>query len=130
MLQYFAKETRHCTLVLPTQHKNVDDITVLVDRAPEVVPLPANLHHYLIHEPRVAELAATFAEVVRIIGTEFCTPQPNRLVGNGNAAFGQQILDVAKAQLKTVVILNGATDDLRREPVASIDVVYASIVPD
>jgi hypothetical protein len=73
-----------------------------------------------IHEPRVAELASAFAEVGRISGAEFCTPQPNSFLGNDIAAFGQRILDVAKAQLKTAVISNGATDDLRREPVAPI----------
>lgn len=92
--------------------------------------LTANRNHHLIHEPRVAERSAASPKLVRVIGAEFRTPQPNRFIGNGDSAFGQQILDVTQAQLESMVVPNGTTDDLWRKAVATIFVCHAAIVPE
>ena len=53
-----------------------------------------------------------------VVGPEGLTPQPDRLVRDGDPAFGEQILDVAEAQAKAVVEPDCVTDDLGRKVVA------------
>jgi hypothetical protein len=47
-----------------------------------------------------------------VVSAEFLTPLPDRFVGNLDAALGQKIFDIAKAQLEAVVEPHGMTDDL------------------
>src|SRR5450631_4175161 len=47
-------------------------------------------------------------------------PAPDRLVGDDNPPFGQQILDVAEAQREAIIEPDRALDDFRREAVASV----------
>src|ERR1700674_2906619 len=54
------------------------------------------------------------AEIGRDLGPEVVHPAPHGLVGNGNPAFGQQILDVAQAQGEPDIQPNRLLDDLRR----------------
>ena len=51
---------------------------------------------------------------------EMIHPAPNGLVGNRDAAFRQQILDVAKAQREPEIEPNRPLNDLRRKPVTGI----------
>jgi hypothetical protein len=44
-------------------------------------------------------------------------PAPNSFVGDHDAALGQQILDVAKAQGKQLIESDRLLDNLRREAV-------------
>ena len=46
-------------------------------------------------------------------------PSPDRLVGEVQAALGEQILDVAEAQGEARVQPHSVSDDVRRELVAS-----------
>ena len=55
-----------------------------------------------------------------VVGPEGLTPQPDRLVRDGDPAFGEQILDVAEAQAKAVVEPDCVTDDLGRKAVAAV----------
>ena len=79
-LQHFTEKPLGSTLVFSALHENIDDIAVLVDCAPKIMSLTVYRYHHLIHKPPVAELPATFSECVRVVGTELCTPQTNRLV--------------------------------------------------
>ena len=55
-----------------------------------------------------------------VVGPEGLTPWPDRLVRDGDPAFGEQILDVAEAQAKAVVEPDCVTDDLGRKAVAAV----------
>ena len=62
-------------------------------------------------------------------GTEFATPQSDRLVGHGDAALGEQVFDIPEAEGEPMIEPHGVTDDLGREAVASIQRFHRSIVP-
>ena len=51
---------------------------------------------------------------------DLAQPLPNRFVRHDDAAFGQQILDVAEAQAKAVVEPDCVTDDLGRKAMPKV----------
>ena len=52
--------------------------------------------------------------------SEIVHPAPNGLVGNRDAAFRQQILDVAEAEREPEIQPNRPLNDLRRKPATGI----------
>ena len=55
---------------------------------------------------------------------EMVHPAPDGLVGKPNAAFRQQVFDVAQAQGEPEVEPDRLMDDLRREPVAVVAIFF------
>src|SRR6201984_797824 len=55
-LQQLAEEPRGRGCVAPALDQNVEDISVLVDRAPKIVLLAADPDEHLVHVPLVAGL--------------------------------------------------------------------------
>jgi hypothetical protein len=53
--------------------------------------------------PGIAQASRPAPEEMSVRGTEGSTPQPNHLVGHGDAALGEEILGISKAQTETVV---------------------------
>jgi hypothetical protein len=51
-------------------------------------------------------------------GTEFQHPSPDGLVGDLDAALGEQLLDIPEAQGEAEIEPHGVPDDGGREPVA------------
>ncbi len=55
---------------------------------------------------RLPTRAPAVAQRPGVVGPEGLTPRPDRLVRDGDPAFGEQILDVAEAQAKAVLSKN------------------------
>jgi hypothetical protein len=64
--------------------------------------------------------APAAAQPPRIFEPERQTPVPNGLVGDGDAALGQQVFCIANTQAEAVVEPDGVTDDLGRESIAVV----------
>ena len=60
------------------------------------------------------------AQLPGVVGPEGLTPLPDRLVRDGDPAFGEQIFYVAEAQAKAVVEPDCVTDDLGRKAVVAV----------
>ena len=55
-----------------------------------------------------------------VLGTEFDTPQPDRLVTDPNTTLGHKVLDVAAAQIEAMIEPDNVLNYLRRESVAFV----------
>ena len=53
-LQELAKEPLGCTSIATRLHEDVDDIAVLIDSAPEILPLTPDRDEELVQVPGVA----------------------------------------------------------------------------
>ncbi len=93
--QQFPKETRGRLSSTPGLDEDVNDVTVLVNRPPEI-PTPAlNLHTELIQIPDVAQPTATAPQSPRVVEPERLTPLPNRFVRHGDPSFGEEVFDIS-----------------------------------
>src|ERR1700741_24369 len=70
--------------------------------------------------PRGVRLGAASPQVCCNHRPEMVHPAPNGFIGDRNAAFRQQIFDVAKAQGEPQIEPDCPPDDFSREPVAFV----------
>ena len=108
--QQFAEETRGCPSIPPRLYENVDHVTVLVDGPPEILTAALNIHEQLVQIPRVAQATWSVPQPPSVVGLERPTPVPNGLVGDGDAALGEQVLGITEAETKAVVEPDGVTE--------------------
>ena len=76
-------------------HEDVDHVAVLVHGAPEILSPALNGDEELVQMPGIAPPAQAAAQRPGVVGPKGLTPLPDRLVRDGDPAFGEQILDVA-----------------------------------
>ena len=98
-LEELAKESLGGALVAPRLNQDVEDITVLIHGPPKVEALAIDAEINLIQMPLVAPAGGAAAQRVGEVLAKFQTPLADRLVGDNDAARGQQFLDIAIAQL-------------------------------
>ncbi len=75
---------------------DVDDVTVLVDRSPQVLLATVQSNEQLIEMPRVSEAPAPVPQPAGIRAAERATPPADRLIGDRDAPLGQEVIDVTK----------------------------------
>lgn len=63
-LQQAAKEAHRRLLVAPPLHQNINRVTALIDRAPEIVLCTLNRDHRFIKVPGIAQAALSLFSVV------------------------------------------------------------------
>ena len=127
-LQHFAKEAFSSLLVSSLRHQNIENIAVLIHCSPKVELLSLNLHEQLIDVPDVAQSALLLSDRARVSWPELLTPEADCLVGDDDPSFGQQILDVSKAECEAVVEPHGMTDDLGRESMVLVPYFHSAIL--
>ena len=101
-------------------HENVEDVAILIDSPPEILPLTLDRHKELVQVPGVAQATCSPPELACVLRTKFPRPLAHGLVGDGDSALCQQIFDVSQAQTKPVVEPDGVADDLCGESVSAI----------
>ena len=84
-----------------------------VCRGSSAPPRPAAI---ILSPPRTRRRRSPAAKVCAEVGA----PLPDRLVADDDATLGEQLLNVAEADVKTEVQPYGMSDDLGREALASI----------
>ena len=94
--------------------QDVEDVAVLIDRPPQVLPDAADLDEYLVQKPCVAGFGSASAQATRVFGPELSAPCTDRLVRDHDTAGEHQFLDVTQAQGEPVVQPHAVHDDLRR----------------
>ena len=123
------------TLVYPTPPRldeEVDQVTVLVHRAPEILAVTVDRDKDFVQEPCIPESTLSALQPPGVVGAELPAPLPNGFVRHDDAAFGQQILNIPEAHAVSVVQPDGVADDFRREAmpkVAGSSRVHLGIVP-
>ena len=113
-VQQSAEESPRCPRVPTGLYEDVDQITVLIHRAPERLALTVDRHEDFIQEPRLSESTLVALQLPSVVGAEFPAPLPNGFVRHDDAAFGQQILNIPEAHAVSVVEPDGMADDVGR----------------
>ena len=102
--------------VAPALDQDVQDVAVLVDGPPQVLPLAVDLDVDLVQVPFVAGPGSSAPQPAGVLGPELRAPLPDGLVGDDDPAGQEQQLHLAEAQRETVIQPHRLGDDLRREP--------------
>ena len=82
--------------------EDIEHITILIYRAPEALVFALYLYENLVQVPRVTETTLSTLQSPSVFRPELDTPKSDRFIGNGDAALSQEILDIAKAQAKSL----------------------------
>jgi len=117
IFQQFPKETGGCLAIAPGLD---EDVTVLVNRPPEIPTSALDLHKQLVEMPRIAQTPTPSPQRPRVLRAEGLTPLPNRLVGNDDATLREQVLGIAETQAEPVIQPDGVADDFRWKSVSSV----------
>ena len=131
-LQQSAKESPRCTPVPTGLYEDVDQVTVLIHRAPEILALTVDRHEDFVQEPRISESTLSSLQLPSVVGAELPAPLANGFVGHDDSSFGQQILNIPEAHAVSVVEPDGMADDFGRKAmpmVAGPVSVHPGIVP-
>ncbi len=107
-------------LIAPTLYQNIKAIAVLIDGTPQIVALPLNGDKDFVDMPGVAYAALQFFEFSSIVGPKLLTPLTNGFIRDGDASFGEEFFDFAKAEAEPMVEPNRMTDNFRGKPVTLV----------
>jgi hypothetical protein len=121
-LQQLAEKLLRCLLVSTALDENLQDVAILIDRPPQVVPFAADGQKHLIQVPLVARPGPAASELMGIRLSEFPAPLPDRLVGDDDSAGEQQLFNVSVAEAEAVVQPDAMADDLGRNPMVCVQV--------
>jgi hypothetical protein len=119
-LQQLSEEALRRFGIPAALHQDVEHGTVLVDSAPEIVELAADAEEHLIEMPLVTRPRPPSAQSIRETLGELQAPAPDRLVGEDDAALGQEQLAVAEAERERVVKPHRVGDDRGREAMTMV----------
>ena len=126
-LQQLAKEALSRFLVSTLRDQDVENITVLIDCEPEIHLLSLDLYEGFIDVPSVAQPAPLPSDFPGVLRPELRAPEPDGFVRNGDSTLCQQILDVTKAQSKTVIKSHRTTNDFCREAMTFVEGIHPVI---
>src|SRR5947208_5832805 len=91
--QQLAKEAHASEPVALWLHQNIDHNTVLIHRAPKVMPLAVNVEEHLIKMPFVSRPGTASPYPCRVQVAELLTPAADRFVADQHAARSHRLLD-------------------------------------
>ena len=115
-----TKEAFRCTLIATGLDKNIDYVSVLVNRAPEILSLALDSHEEFVQVPSVTQAALSSLECPGVLGAELLTPLSDGLVGDYDPALCQKVFNISEAQAESVIEPDGMADDIRRKSVSLI----------
>ena len=108
-------------LAIPARlHEDIEDVTVLVHCAPEILAPALNGDEQLVEMPCVAQRASATSQAAGIVGPEGLAPLADLFVGDCNAPLDEQILHIVETEPEAAAEPHRVADDLRREAVATI----------
>ena len=117
-----AEKPLGCAGVTPVLEKNVNDIAILVDGAPQVVLFTSDLYEDFIDKECVSIARVLAAQAPGNLRPKLDAPEADRFTADGNTPFGEEVFDISVAQTESMAQPNGVTDDLGWKPVSLVDV--------
>src|ERR1700677_4638592 len=106
----------------------VEDISVLIDGAPQPPLLTVDCDDDLVQMPNIAATRRFAPQAARIVWAELDRPTSYGFVGDDDTAFQQHFLDQAQTQRKSEIQPHCMGDDLRRETV-TLSLTGARVMP-
>ena len=113
-LQQLAKKPFGRLRISPRLHQNIQHITILIYRPPQVVLIPVDSDEHLIKMPGIPATPCLSPDPLGIFRPESKAPLPNRFVGDLDAPAPQDLFDVSEAQRKPVVKPNSSSTVLKK----------------
>ena len=120
LLYQLSHEFQRGLLVTLGLHEDIQDLAVLVYRAPQVTALSVHRDKHLVEVPQRVRPRPMMSKSVSDLRTELGNPAADRFVGHLDAAFSQQLLNVAKAQGKAGIEPYRRLDNLGREVAVTV----------
>jgi hypothetical protein len=111
--------------VPPLLHQNIQRLSILIDRAPQIMAVSIKRDKPLVDVPRIAQSPSAIPELLGKGGTKFQAPLAHGFITDRHAALGQELFDIAKAEAETRIAPHGIRNDLRRKTVTMIVGVFA-----
>ena len=102
-LQKPPEEALRGAAIAPGLNQDVEHNTILIDRAPKVLPHALDPDEDFVQVPLVPWPRPVAAQAVSETRTEFLAPASHRLVGDDNAALSQEQLNIPQAEAEHVV---------------------------
>ena len=90
--QQLPKESDGCSPIPVRLQEDVQDVTVLVYRAPQILLATLDRDEHLVEMPGVSHPTAPAPQPPRVDRTEPLAPLPNRLVGDRHASLREEDL--------------------------------------
>jgi hypothetical protein len=116
-LEPLAEKPLRRRLVPPALHQDIEDLTLLIDGPPEIVPLPVTREKDLLQRPCVPGLRPPMAELIRIRLPKLAAPFAHGFVGHRDPACKQQFFHIAIAEAEPEIAPDRVADELDRETV-------------
>src|SRR5262245_42352019 len=111
-----TKEAFRCTLIATgAGQEYIDYVSVLVNRAPEILSLALDSHEEFVQVPSVSQAALSSPECPGVLGAELLTPLSDGLVGDYDPALCQKVFNISEAQAESAIEPDGMADNIRRK---------------
>jgi hypothetical protein len=90
-----------CCFGIPARlYKNIKNLSIRGDRAPQPVLLAADRNHDFVHVPLVVRPRAIPPDAICKVSTKAIDPKPDRFSANNHTPLRQQVLNVAVLSAK------------------------------
>ena len=129
-LQDLAEEALSSSHVASLRDQDVENISVLIHRSPQVKLLTLDLHEDLVNMPGITQSTPLASDRAGVLRSELETPEADGLVGDDDPPLSQQIFHISKAQGESMVEPHAVADDCGRKTVASVAGFHERIVAD
>ena len=101
-------------------NQDIDDITILVHRSPQIPASTLNRHGHFIEEPTITTWPMRFSDSSSVVRPEGCTPLADSFVGDSDATFCEQVFYVSKAKCESMIEPHGVGDDVWWEAISTV----------
>ncbi len=109
-------------------HQYINEITILINGSPEIMPLAMNVYKYLIHIPSITVLTGISLQTFAIYTPEFSAPRTNCFITDRNPSLRKKIFNITKAETKAVVYPNSILNNFWWKSMVFININW-SILP-
>jgi len=110
-------------------NEDVEHNAVLIHGAPQIARHALDPDEHLVQVPLVAGSWPSAAQAVSKALAEFPAPAPNRLIGDNDATFSQEQLNISQAEAEHVVQPDSMADDLGGKAMAVVRVRWRFHAP-
>jgi hypothetical protein len=107
-------------LIAAALHENINDIAVLIDGSPQILLLSLNRDKHFVEMPGVTQAALSFFQFASISRTKLLTPLTNGFIGDGDAAFCEELFDFTETEAEPMVQPDRVADNFRRKTILLI----------
>jgi hypothetical protein len=118
--QEMTKERLRSRAIPPCLHQDVDNLTILINRSPQVMNGSVDADEHFVDMPTPAHSFFVWPQPSGVFGSELATPQSDRLIADRHASGGKHLFNVPERERESIVEPHGMGDHLAWEPVALI----------